>query len=52
MEQDQELEPFKKQILDEVQELKEEVLGIVQEKEEEFEQEELLLNKGMKSLQE
>ncbi len=52
VEQDQELEPFKKQILDDVQELKEEVLGIVQEKEEEFEQEELLLNKGMKSLQE
>jgi hypothetical protein len=37
VEQDQELEPFKKQILADVQELKEEVLGIVEEKEEEFE---------------
>ena len=44
------LEPFKKQILDDVQELKEEVLGIVEEKEEEFEQEELNINNEMKQL--
>lgn len=50
VEQDQELEPFKKQILADVQELKEEVLGIVQEKEEEFEQEELNINNEMKQL--
>ena len=50
VERDQELEPFKQKILDDVQELKEEVLGIVQEKEEEFEQEEINLNNEMKQL--
>ena len=49
-EQDEGLEPFKKQIFDEVQELKEEVLGIVQEKEEKFEQEESNIDNEMKQL--
>lgn len=49
-EEEEALEPFKQQILDDVQELKEEVLGIVQEKEEEFEQEEKNINHEMKQL--